>query len=121
MAVVMLVIAEAVFPWADRHLNLRGFAESARAHYRVDIPLAAAREKRDAWVFYGGRLVEPLDTADEVRSWFAAGGPRDLLIDDRLYEEVRATLPPDVRVEYQERVSEGTMRLLRYEPQAPPS
>jgi 4-amino-4-deoxy-L-arabinose transferase-like glycosyltransferase len=116
MAVVMLVAAEAVFPWANRHLNLRGFAEAARGHYRDDIPLAATKEKREAWVFYGGRTVTPLDTADEVRGWFAAGGPRDLLIDDTIYDEVRATLPPEVRVEFAARVSRGTMRLLRYEP-----
>ncbi len=116
MTVIMLITAEAVFPWANRHLNLRGFAETARAHYRDGVPLAATKEKREAWVFYGGRTVEPLDTAGEVRAWFAAGGPRDLLIDDGLYDEVRATLPPGVRVEYEARVSRGTMRLLRYDP-----
>ena len=116
MVFVMLVLVEAVFPWTNRHLNLRGFAETARAHYRADIPLASTKEKREAWVYYGGRTVEPLDTEEEVRAWFAAGGPRDLLIDDAMYARVRATLPAGVRVEYEERVSRGAMRLLRYEP-----
>jgi 4-amino-4-deoxy-L-arabinose transferase-like glycosyltransferase len=113
MGGLLLVGTEMVFPWANGYLNLRGFATGAAALYRTEIPIAATREKREAWVFYGGRTVQPVDTAAEVIAWMSGPAPRDLLIDEDLYEEVRAALPGDVVEVYAGRVSRQTCRLLR--------
>ena len=113
MGGLLLVATEMVFPWANGYLNLRGFALGARALYRPEIPIAATREKREAWVFYGGRTVEPVDTADEAIAWMRRAGPRDLLIDEDLHRQVRGALPEDVVEVYAGRVSRQTCRLLR--------
>jgi 4-amino-4-deoxy-L-arabinose transferase-like glycosyltransferase len=113
MGGLLLVTTEMVFPWANGYLNLRGFALEVRARYRPEIPIAATREKREAWVFYGGRTVEPVDSADEAVAWMRQPGPRDLLIDEDLDRQVRGALPEDVVEVYAGRVSRQTCRLLR--------
>ena len=113
MGGMLLVTTEMVFPWANGYLNLRGFAVAVRARYRPEIPIASSKEKREAWVFYGGRTVEPVDTADEAIAWMRRPGPRDLLIDEDLYRRVRGDLPEDVVEVYAGRVSRQTCRLMR--------
>jgi hypothetical protein len=113
MAGLLLVATEMIFPWVNGYLNLRVFAREASARYRPEIPVAATREKREAWVFYGGRTVEPVDTAEEALAWMRGGAPRDLLIDEDLYLRVRAALPGDVTEVYAGRVSRQICRLLR--------
>jgi 4-amino-4-deoxy-L-arabinose transferase-like glycosyltransferase len=113
MGGLLLVTTETVFPWANDYLNLRGFAVAAAAHYRPEIPIAASKEKREAWVFYGGRIVEPVDSAAEAVGWMRRPGPRDLLIDEDLYRQVRGDLPEDVVEVYAGRVSRQTCRLMR--------
>jgi len=113
MGGLLLVATEMVFPWANGYLNLRGFAVAAAAAYRPEIPIASTEEKREAWVFYGGRTVEPVDNAAEVVAWMRQAGPRDLLIDEDLYRQVRDDLPGDVVEVYAGRVSRQTGRLLR--------
>jgi len=113
MGGLLLVTTEMVFPWANDYLNLRGFAVAVAARYRPEIPIAASKEKREAWVFYGGRIVEPVDTAAETIAWMRRPGPRDLLIDEDLLGEVRGDLPEDVVEVYAGRVSRQTCRLMR--------
>jgi 4-amino-4-deoxy-L-arabinose transferase-like glycosyltransferase len=113
MSGLMLVGVEMVFPRVNRYLNLRGFAEGARAHYRPEIPIASTKEKREAWVFYGGRIVEPLDTPGEVLAWMSGEGPRDLLIDDEMHARIRTALPEGIIEVYAGMVSNRTCRLLR--------
>src|SRR5262249_18412270 len=93
MAATLLIATETVFPYIDRHLNLRGFAEQVRDLLRPDIPLATTEEKREAWVFYSGRFVEELDTEPPLLAYRARGPRRDLVIEDEKLRAVRDALP----------------------------
>jgi hypothetical protein len=118
MAAILLVSTEAVFPHINRHLNLRGFAEQVRDRLSPDIPLATTEEKRDAWVFYSGRFVQELDTRPRLLAYLAAGGRRDLLIEEEELREVRAALPEGTTEVLEGRVSGRPYHMLRLPPSA---
>ncbi|HYV85166.1 MAG TPA: glycosyltransferase family 39 protein [Patescibacteria group bacterium] len=118
MAVILLVATEAVFPYVNRHLNLRGFAEQVRDRLRPEIPLATTEEKRDAWVFYSGRFVEELDTRPRLLAYLAAGPRRDLLIEEEELREIRPALPEGTTEVLEGRVSGRPYHMLRLPPSA---
>jgi len=113
MSGILLVCIESVVPWANGHLNLRGFAEEVRFHLREDTPLAATEEKRDAWVFYTGRFVEEVDSREQVLAYLDGPPPRDLLIEDEVLGQLRGDLPEGVREVVRGRVSGRPFYLLR--------
>jgi 4-amino-4-deoxy-L-arabinose transferase-like glycosyltransferase len=113
MAAILFTATEAVFPYVNRHLNQRGFAEQVRDRLRPDIPLATTEEKRDAWVFYSGRFVEELDTRPRLLGYFASGPRRDLLIEDEQLREVRSALPEGTTEILTGRVSGRPYHMLR--------
>ena len=110
---ILFVGTESVIPWANGYLNLRGFATEARGRMLPGVPVASTEEKRDAWVYYTGRFVEEVDSPEEISAFFAAGGPRDLLIDDPALQRLRASLPAAVVPVYQGRVSGRPQYLMR--------
>ena len=118
MAAILLVAIEAVFPHVNRHLNLRGFAGQVRERLSPDIPLATTEEKRDAWVFYSGRFVEELDTRPRLLAYLAAGGRRDLLIEEEELREVRGALPDGTVEVLEGRISGRPYHMLRLPPSA---
>ena len=113
MTVLMLFVSEAVFPAIDRHLNISGFAHEIAPLLSPDRALATTEEKREAWVFYLGRPVEELDTADAVVAWMSAGPGRDLVIEDEALRAVRSRLPADATVVHTGRVSGRPYHLVR--------
>ena len=115
LAGMLFVCTERVVPWANAHLNLSGFAGEVRAALRDDAPLAATKEKRDAWVFYTGRFVEEVDSREQVLAYLAGPPPRDLIIEDEFLARIRGDLPEAVREVVRGRVSGRPYHLLRLE------
>jgi 4-amino-4-deoxy-L-arabinose transferase-like glycosyltransferase len=113
MCGVLLVGTEAVFPHVNRHLNLRGFAEKMRGRLESGIPLATTEEKRDAWVFYGGRFVQELDTRERLLAYLATGPVRDLLIEEEELRQVRSSLPAGTVEILRDQVSGRPQYMLR--------
>lgn len=113
MTVLMLFVSEAVFPAIDRHLNISGFAHQIAPLLSPGRPLGTTEEKREAWVFYLGRPVAELDTADAVVAWMSEAPGRDLVIEDEALRALRARLPQDAEVASTGRVSGRPYHLLR--------
>jgi len=104
---------EMFLPALNRRSNIRAFAEQVRARIRPDIPFAAAETKRDAWVFYTGRLAEEIDTRERLEEFLSGAPPRDLLIDGDQLREWRGLIPEGAEELLRDRVSDRTFHLLR--------
>ena len=113
IGLVVILALETVVPWVNRYESVRDFGERVSAAVPVGAPLGAVRQKRDLWVFYARRFVEPLDSGEAVRDFLAAGGPRYALVDDDTLRAVRPSLAPDVVAVLSARVADDTFSILR--------
>ncbi len=112
MAVLLLIVA-VVVPWGERYQNLGRFASRLKEALRPGVPFGTTEQKREAWVFYTGRVVEALDTDAAVIDYMAQPPPRDLLIEEAKLKAVRDRLPGDVAEVLRGRVSGQDYFLLR--------
>ena len=112
MGLALLLVVETVVPWADRYQNMRGFGATIRTVVPAGAALGAVRQKRDGWVFYSGRFVEPLDTHDAVRAFMDTPGPRWLISDGETLRAVWPALPDGLRSEASARVADDQFWIL---------
>jgi len=119
MVLLSLFTTTAVVPWLNERQNIRGFAEAVRPHLSPDRPVASTKEKRDAWVFYTARIVEEVDSEEEILTYVSRPGPRDLIIDEPELDDVRDRLPPGLVEVVREMVGTQEMYLLRKEAEPP--
>lgn len=118
LLVVAVLATEGLYPWVNRHENIRGFAEQARARLEPGARFATSEEKRDAWVFYTGRFAEKTDTPRDILEYLSRDGPRYLMLEDDLFRTVDLAAVPGVVEVLRGRVAGQEFRLLRKE--APP-
>jgi 4-amino-4-deoxy-L-arabinose transferase-like glycosyltransferase len=119
IGISLILVLETIVPWVNRYENLRGFGAQISTAVPAAAPLGAVRPKRNLWVFYVGRFIEPLDTNDAVRAFLSEAGPRYALVDDDTLRAIRPSLPPGVVEILSGKVAEDTFSVLRGGP--PPS
>ena len=115
MLAACLVVIGVVQPWIDRYENIAPFARQVRSSLDPGVPFSTTEQKREAWVFYTGRLSETIDTDAQVLEYLSRPGPGDLLVEGDRLEALRARLPAGLAERTRGRVSGQDYVLVRRE------
>jgi 4-amino-4-deoxy-L-arabinose transferase-like glycosyltransferase len=104
-----LVAAAALLPAADAFKSARPFCRAMATHVAAGQPVASYRfwQWRAEYTFYGERVIESLQTPEELRAW----NGRWVLVEDWALPEVRRVLG-EAPVALTGRVGQGTIVLL---------